>query len=327
MGCVLAYLMNPLARLYQRTIFKGTKKDALRWSLSVAFAVVTVLLLLIALVGMLVPQLVKSLTMLGNNMDSYIASLEALTEKWGLSRFIDMNKFADFSENIMEKVSDYVTKNLSRIASASAAAGKTALNWAIALILSVYLLMSKTSLKSGTLRLMNALLPEERMRKTTAFFARCDMILTRYIAFSLLDSVIVGVVNGIFMALLKMQYVGLVSVVVAVTNLIPTFGPVIGAVIGAFVLLLVKPLHAIAFLGFTVLLQLCDGYIIKPRLFGNTLGVSGLLILIAVVIGGNMFGVVGILLAIPFAAILDFVYRDYIFTALEARKAKNPADS
>ena len=117
-----------------------------------------------------------------------------------------------------------------------------------------------------------------------------------------------------------MQYVGMISVVIAVTNLIPTFGPIIGGLIGAFILLLVNPLHALIFIIFTMVLQTLDGYVIKPKLFGNSLGVSGLLILIAIIVGGKMFGVVGILLAIPFAAIIDFVYKDYLLSALEKKK-------
>ncbi len=86
--------------------------------------------------------------------------------------------------------------------------------------------------------------------------------------------------------------------------------------------MMVEPWHALAFLVFTLLLQLCDGYVIKPKLFGNSLGVSGLLILIWIIVGGSMFGVIGILLAIPFAAILDFVYRDYFLPMLEGRNIR-----
>lgn len=170
---------------------------------------------------------------------------------------------------------------------------------------------------------MNALMQEKRVSSITVFFSRCDTILIRYIVFTLFDAAIVGIVNALFMLIMNMQYVGLVSVVVAVTNMIPTFGPVIGAVIGAFVLLLVKPWYALAFLIFTLILQLCDGYVIKPKLFGNTLGVSGLLILIAVIVGGNMFGVAGILLAIPCAAILDFLYKDYFLLFFESKKKQD----
>ncbi len=209
------------------------------------------------------------------------------------------------------------------ILSASASAGKSIANWVIALILSVYLLSSKGAIVSGINRLLCAILKEKRLVAISTFFDRCNKIVIRYIIYNLLDALIVGPANAAFMALTGMQYVGLVSVSVAVTNLIPTFGPVIGAVIGGFVLLLVKPVHALIFLIFSVVLQFLDGYVIKPRLFGNSLGVSGLLILAAVVVCGNMFGIVGILLSIPIAAILDFVYNDYFLPALENSKGCN----
>jgi predicted PurR-regulated permease PerM len=136
----------------------------------------------------------------------------------------------------------------------------------------------------------------------------------------------VGGANAVFMAICGMQYVGLVSVVCGVTNLIPSFGPVIGAVIGGFILLLVNPWHALLFLGFTAVLQTLDGYVIKPKLFGDSLGVSGLLILISIVLFGNIFGVVGILLAIPLAAIIDFTYEEGILPLLEMRRAKLDAE-
>ena len=90
---------------------------------------------------------------------------------------------------------------------------------------------------------------------------------------------------------------------------------------GAFAILFGLAMLALAFIAFTAVLQFMDGYVIKPKLFGDSLGVSGLLILTAVIVCGNMFGIIGILLAIPLAAILDFVYKDYLLPALEARRS------
>ncbi|MBQ2063735.1 MAG: AI-2E family transporter, partial [Firmicutes bacterium] len=133
------------------------------------------------------------------------------------------------------------------------------------------------------------------------------------------------IANFIFMTVLGMEYAGMISVIVALTNLIPTFGPIVGGVLGAFILLMVRPFHALLFLAFTVGLQFLDGYVIKPRLFGNTLGVSGLFILIGVVVGGNMFGILGILLAIPVVAIIDLIYSSYLMPWLEGRRQKETA--
>ncbi|MBR3349709.1 MAG: AI-2E family transporter, partial [Solobacterium sp.] len=119
-----------------------------------------------------------------------------------------------------------------------------------------------------------------------------------------------------------MEYTGLISVIVALTNLIPNFGPIIGGVISGFFLLLVNPYHALMFIIFTAILQTVDAYIIKPKLFGNSLGVSGLMILISVVVFGKIFGIIGIVLAIPAAAIIEYAYSEIFLTHLENRKKK-----
>ena len=119
-----------------------------------------------------------------------------------------------------------------------------------------------------------------------------------------------------------MQYPVLVSFIVGVTNLAPTFGPIVGGVLGTLILVFAKPLDALAFVIFTIILQLIDGYVVKPRLFGSSLGVPPVWILVTIIIGGNIFGVIGILLAIPFAAIMTYVYRDILEKKMEERRKK-----
>ena len=105
-------------------------------------------------------------------------------------------------------------------------------------------------------------------------------------------------------------------------GLYAVLGTCVGCLIGALILSLVGLPFTVAFLIFTAVLQLCDAYIVKPKLFGNSLGVSSLWILIGIIVGGRMFGAVGVLLAIPAVAILDFLYTDYILPRLEAREQK-----
>ena len=319
LGCVLAYLMNPLAKFYERKLFGKIKKEKLGWVLSVGLAVVTVVAFLLFLLGTLIPQLIDSISMLMSNVDDYMASLKKLLERWGMAKHMDLDSILSSSGDVFGRIARYLTKNLSNIVSASTKAGKGLANWGIALILSIYLLAAKDSVKAGVLRLARATMSKPQLERTQQFLVRCDSILSRYITFSLLDALIIGFTNLIFMWIMGMQYAGLVSVVVGVTNLIPTFGPIIGGAVCALILLLVKPMHALIFIIFTLVLQGIDGSILKPKLFGNSLGVSGLLIIVSIVVGGNIFGVVGILLAIPFAAILDFSYKEAFLPWLEAR--------
>lgn len=117
-----------------------------------------------------------------------------------------------------------------------------------------------------------------------------------------------------------MPYAVFCSVVVALCNLAPTFGPFVGAFIGAVILLLAEPHFVIPFLIFTLVLQLIDGYVIKPRLFGSALKVPAFLILVFLVVGGKIWGVPGVLLAIPLAAMLSYIYRQIAVPWLAARK-------
>lgn len=321
LAIILAYIVNPLAKFLDSKILYRVKNKKLEWTLSVGLAVLIIILLVGFLLGTLIPQLLDSVTTLFSNMDSYEASLKVLLNKWGLSESLDIDKLMSNSDGIVKNIQSYLSKNANSIIDAGAQAGKGIATWVIAFILSVYFLLNKSSLKEGMLRLMRAVFPEKRLYRMLRFIARCDVILVRYIVFSLIDALIIGVVNAVFMLATGMQYSGLISMIIAVSNLVPTFGPIIGGAIGSIILLLVKPIHALIFIIFTFVLQFFDAYLIKPKLFGNSLGVSGLLILIAVIVFGSMFGIVGMLLAIPVAAILDFVYSEALLPALEKRAA------
>ena len=163
-------------------------------------------------------------------------------------------------------------------------------------------------------------IPSKHYENCSNIWTRFNSIFSRFIVCELVDAVIVGVVNAIFMFLMHMPYAVFCSVIVALTNLAPTFGPFVGAFICAVILLLVKPEFVIPFLVFTLALQLIDGYVIKPRLFGSALKVPAFLVLVFLVVGGKIWGVPGVLLAIPLAAILSYIYKDIAVPWLRARK-------
>lgn len=319
MGCVIAYLVNPLANLFLR-LFKRIKKEKTRGLLSNSLAFLAVFISLVFSVAILVPQLVESIETFVGNLDGYVASANSMLESLGVSnRTVDISGLISSSEKILSDLSGFIYDNAGEIATAITSTGKGLFQWVIAFILSIYLLAEKKNLKEGFQRLLKAIFGEERYREVNGFLYKSNKICSRYIAYNLIDGLIVGCANAAFMTIAGMQYVGLISFAVALTNLVPTFGPMVGLVIGGFVLLIVNPVHALMFVIFTLILQLCDGYIIKPRLFGNSLGVSGLWILIGVIVGGNMFGVIGILLAVPCVAIMVLIYETYLLPGLEKR--------
>lgn len=317
LGAVIAYIINPLAMIFRNKVFFKIKKEGIRAALGNLCAFISVIIFLVIFGATVVPQLVTSIATFAKNLDGYAAGLQKTLTAIGVSSStVDLNEFVSSSKDILSTITKFISENISTIMSATAGVGKVIGKWFIAFLLSMYFLAEKDRLKRGGKRFLNAVF-KERYEDVAYVIKRSDKILNRYIVYNLLDAFIVGIVNAIFMAILGLPYIGLVSMVVAVMNLVPTFGAFIGGAIGAFLLLLVQPWYAVAFIIFTFVLQTVDGYILKPKLVGDSLGVSGLWVLIGVIVGGNMFGIVGILLAIPGVAILEMLYLEFLLPWLE----------
>lgn len=325
-GAVIAYIVNPLAMFLRRKVFGKLKNEKTRAALGNACSFVLLIVILVFLGVLVIPQLVDSIKIFARNFDGYVDGLQRTLTAIGVSNStLDLSSFVNNSNDLLNTIKDYAAKNMNTIMSTTAGLGKGVAQVFISLLLSIYFLAEKDKLKAGGARFLKALF-QEQYEKVEYVIRESDKILNCYIVYNLIDAMVVGIVNAIFMTIVGMPYAGLVSVLVAVFNIIPTFGPAIGAVIGGFLLLLVEPWYAAAFLIFTAVLQTLDGYVIKPKLFGDSLGVSGLWILIGIVAGGKMFGVVGILLAIPMVAILDMIYHKYLLPFLEHRNEEEESE-
>lgn len=321
LAAVIAYLVNPLATFFRRRLFCCIRSEKRKRILSNTMAFATVILFLFMTLLILIPQLIEGVSAFVANLDVYME--KARTSLPNLNFFgnaLNLPGFLESRDKLLDTLAQMLRKNADKILATSALAGISLFQWLVSLFLSMYLLAGKEQLRNGFRRLMQACLSEQQFETMTRFLHRCNSILNRYVVYNLLDSLIIGGANTVFMALMGMPYIGFVSFVEAITNLIPTFGPIIGAVIGALILSLVELRFAIAFLVFTTVLQLSDGYLIKPKLFGSSLGVSSLWVLIGVIVGGRMIGVAGVLLAIPAVAIFDYLYKDYLLPHMDVKK-------
>ncbi len=324
-GMIIAYLMNPLVNFFEKSLYRKIKKEKSRHSLAVITTVLIVIAAIVLLFVALVPSLVDSITLLVSNAPSYLENLEEYFDKisGNLSKLgIDASNIEKKLEESLYGFVETIPDNMGKVLSTSVSVGSSLFNLIVGFILAIYFLTGKESFKAGFRRLRHAILTDKAYNTHTAFWKKCHEILIRYIGYDVLDGFIVGIVNAILMFAFGLPYKPLISVIVGVTNLLPTFGPFIGAAIGAFILVLVDPMYALAFLIFTLVIQLIDGYLIKPKLFGGSLGVPDAFILISIVVGGKLFGPAGIVLAIPFAAIFSFVYDELFMPLLLKRKAK-----
>lgn len=327
-GLVLAYIIDPVAKFFETKVFVKLKKENLRRTLSAVIALVLVLSLLTLFIGTLIPNLISSISMLMDNADTYYATIEKAVNQinsLGFGLHIDLSAIEASIRNWLGDFVNNLSQNLSSILSTTKNIGAVLLNILIGVILAIYILFSKKYLLSGLRRLRKAIYTPKQYESDTRFWNRCHDIFTQYIGCNIIDALIIGISNAIFMLILGMPYVPLVSFIVGIANLIPTFGPIIGGAVGALVLVLVKPSYALWFLIFTVGIQILDAYVIKPRLFSSSIGLAPVWTLIAITVGGNLFGIVGILLAIPVAAILTFIYDERFIPWLEKKSKARAA--
>ncbi len=332
-GLILSYILNPLVNVFKDHVLKKMKKEKLKHTFAVLLAVLTFVVSVAGLLILLVPSVIESVKNMYQNFSSYRGNLERYLNNVAnvMARMrIDTSRFSNSIEGWFGKFGDMVMNNMDKVLSTSVSVGNGFINFLIGFVLMIYFLLGRESLLAGLQRFRRAILTKEQYESHTAFFSRCHRIFIRFIGLNFVDGVIIGVANAIFMLIMRMPLVPFISMVVGVTNLIPTFGPIVGAILSALLLLLNgHPYMALIFIAFSIVLQTIDSYVIKPKMYGDGFGIQGIWILIAILIFGKMFGMAGMLLAVPLAAIISIVYQEYVLKRVEERhkrKAEKAAE-
>ena len=320
-GIILAYLLNYPFKLFHNKVFykMGTKHKwlkKLKFPLSIILTYVLIFGIITFLISSLIPELYSSVTKFIDNIPAY----EQTVHGWAndIAEFVKGSTGYDLYEastynKIVEmltgsQTTDFLTDLLSTIIpsafSAMLGIGTGLYNWILGIIISVYLLAGKDKLLSQARRLIAAYTPE---KFSTRFFHICTVFNVKcgkFIIGKIIDSSIIGLMCFIGMSIFRFDYPLLISVIVGVCNMIPFFGPFIGAIPSSILLLLINPMEAVWFIVFIIVLQQFDGNILGPKILGESVGVSGFWIMVSVIVGGGLFGVVGMLLGVPiFAAI------------------------
>jgi len=322
-GGIVAYLLNPLANFFENKVFGKVKKPSLKHTLSVLMIVIIVVLVLSLLLAMLIPSLISSIKGIIANRNDYIAKISNFLSRFNTGSLnLDVESLTTQLNNAIDSILSTAYKNLNVILSTVLDVGSSVINTALGIIFGVCFLLGKDTLLNGIKSIRHTYMTEEQYERNNAFWHNCHDVFTQYFSCTLMDAIIIGVLNATLMLIFGMPNVALISVIIGVTNIIPTFGPVIGAVLGAFLLVLDKPLYALIFLIFTVVLQSLDAMVIKPKLFSNSLGLPAIWTIVAITLGGKLAGVPGIILSIPVAAILTILYKQTISPIMEKRKVK-----
>ena len=340
-GLVFAYLMTPIVNFEERHLLpvleqkmknQQKAKKVVR-GVSVAGALLFVLLVIGVLMQMVIPELYKSINgMIGtlpkqvNNFMDWIS--DYVDNDSELSGYLEivLTKGTEFFENWAKTEFLPQTKNIvAGLTSGVIGAVRIVFNVVIGIIISIYVLMSKESFIGQSKKLVYAIFPGKQANAIIYTVHKSNEIFGGFISGKILDSLIIGILCFICLYLMKMPYTVLVSVIVGVTNVIPFFGPYLGAVPSTILIMLANPIQGLYFILFILVLQQVDGNIIGPKILGDSTGLSSFWVVFAILIGGGIFGIPGMIIGVPIFAVIFYIIRNILNYALE-RKAL-PQDS
>ena len=319
-GVVMAFLMAPVydrigiwvGEILSSLFPKWKKSDKYAKMIATLACLVILILVVFALIMMIIPELVNSITNVISYAPSGTQNLEAwlkdiLNKNPNLEKLI-IGNYLDISERLSDIATTTVLPNVNtyikNLSSGVINALGVVVNIIIGLMVMMYLLNMKTTLASQAKKIVYAVAGVKIGNEIVTEARYIKNMFEKFIVGKIIDSIIIGIINYVFMAIIHMPYALLISVVVGVTNVIPFFGPFIGAIPSIILLLLISPVTALQFAVWILVLQQVDGNIIGPKILGQTTGLPSFWVLFSILLFGGLFGIVGMIIAVPTWAII-----------------------
>lgn len=318
-GIVIAYVLDPMVKFFYTKLFKEKKKTR---GFAILLAYLVAILLLVLLAWLVIPQIVDSIAMLFTNFPSYIQSVQdmlgMIQERFGVD-LSSATKMLDDSEAMVKEIYSMASAAMPQIV---ASIGSVASNFVAiftSIAASIYMLADKEHLLHQLRTVTHAFLPEKAAENTLRICHYANVNFTGFFVGKIIDSAIIGVITFVAMAILRLDFALLISVFIGITNIIPVFGPFIGAIPSIFILLLVDPIQAVIFGVLILVIQQVDGNFIGPKILGSSIGISALWILFSIVVGGDLFGLVGMVVGVPLFATFYGLAREFVHYMLDKR--------
>lgn len=338
-GLAIAFVLNVPLKLFEDKLFYGlrehrnpTVRKLLR-PVSIVCSLLITLGVLIILLLVVLPQLVEAVAAVFARLPGYVNDLIAWLDKVlepfdfkvsSMLQGIDWEKtFDSIGENLSDGINSLINTAASTIGTA-ANVGTTIVSGVIdvvfSIIIAVYILAQKEKIGHFVRRCMVAFLPRRASAGISRFCTMAAETFSNFISGQLTDSCILGILCFFGMTIFRFPYANVISVVIGVTSLVPLVGSFVGIVIGALLILTVDPLMALLFIVFVLVLQQIEGNLIYPKVVGKAVGLPGVIVLSAVLVGGNIAGVIGGLCAVPISAILYTLLREAVESRLTRRQ-------
>lgn len=317
-GFVIAYLLNPLM-VY---IEKGTKIKRL-YSIGIIYTVFIGMIFLI--ITLVTPSVIKSAVDLFDKIPqfadkSYKWSTNFISENKFLNKFDVTTYLKSYLTTFNKDISTYFTPGLQILIDNLMGLSSFFMKLMSGIVISVYFLIDKESIIFNLEKFLSSILSDEVVIKIVNFGKLVNNIFNKYFVAKIIDSIIFGTITFIGFIILKIPYALPFSLVIAVTNMIPYFGNIIGMLPAVTITLFFSPIRSLEIILFITTLANIDGWFITPKIIGDKVGLNPLLIILGIVLGGGLFGVLGMLLGVPVIALVKTLLEDFMDNRIKNKK-------
>ena len=317
-GLILAFVLNlllsPLERLWDKLFLKENSRPIvkkLRRPICLLLSFLIVLGIIFAVCFVVIPKLGSTVVDMVNTISAYVKTLDvryddlrATLEQYAITLpEIDLGK-----NDLLTKITDLLAKGgsalLNTTISVTTSVLSAVVNLLMGVVFSVYILAQKETLGRQIKRLLYAVFPEKRVTPFLAFLSRVSRTFSQFVTGQAIEAVILGTLVFLGMLILRLPFAPVIAVLVGVTALIPILGSWIGAIVGALLILPSSFMQAIWFVVFLIVLQQIEGNLIYPHVVGKSVGLPGIWVFFAVIVGSGLGGIVGMLLGVPVCAVI-----------------------
>lgn len=324
-GGVIAFILNiPLRFIESKILNNWTGKiaDRIKRPLSILFSILFVILLINIVIMTVVPQLGKTLVEIGYQIPIFASAvverLEAVSKEYPQleSYIVELETIEIDWKSAVDSLIQFMKTGMTNFLSSTVTVAGSiiggTMNLFIGFVFALYILGQKEVLSNQGKRIISAFCPAHMERRILTICSIAYRNFSNFISGQCTEAVILGCMFVITMTIFRMPYAILVGVLIAFTALIPIVGAFIGCFVGAFLILVNNPIQAVGFVVMFLVLQQIEGNLIYPKVVGNKVGLPSIWVLLAVSVGGSLFGVAGMLFFIPLVSTIYMLFRDMV---------------
>lgn len=308
LGCVIAFILNIVVSLWEKIFFPNTKSKYLQKSrrgICILLSFLSVILILYLVYMLVVPQLSKSIAVISNKFPDLYESIrdEAIKHSSSLPTIREKLLSSDKTgQEAIQKLIGTLSIWTSNIFNIIGSVFGVMADFVMSTIIAIYLVAGKETLGRQFKKLFKRFLPEGFTKKMYYVLDIANSTFASFFTGQFIEAIILGSLCTVGLFIFRFPYAPMIGSVVGFTALIPLIGAYIGGAFGFFMILTHSPIQAILFIVFLVILQQIEGNLIYPRVVGGSVGLPGVWVIIAIIIGGGLAGIAGVFFSVPVTA-------------------------